>query len=361
MAKKIVVKIGTNVLRQSDGSLDKDVIKNLVRQIAKLREDKIEVILVSSGAMATGKDVFDAKNFEFTDEVQKRQVSSAIGQPYLMREYQDLFQEHKMIVGQLLITKLDLSTRNHYLNLRHCFEGLQAKNILPIVNENDSTAIDELMFTDNDEIAGMVASMVGADELIICTNVDGIFDGDPNIESSKLLSEIGVDDNLEDFIKTNKSSFGRGGMTTKVATAQKLAKLGVKVKIINGKGKSSLIEAATVGGVGTTVNPQKDVSAKKRWLAFASQTSGKIIVNACLEKTLLNNSSTVSILPVGVTGVESPFEKGDLVGIVNESKKQIGLGIAEKDSAMLLGEIGEKNKSVVIHYNHMYINNQLTT
>ncbi len=356
--KKIVIKIGTNVLRQDNGSLDRDVIRNLVRQIAKLRENKIEMILISSGAMAAGKDVFDAKNFEFTDEVQKRQVSSVIGQPYLMREYQDLFQEHKIIVGQLLVTKLDLSTRNHYLNLRRCFEGLQAKNILPIVNENDSTAIDELMFTDNDEIAGMVASMVGADELIMCTNVDGMFDGDPNIESSRLLSKVGVNDNLEDFVKTSRSSFGRGGMTTKVATAQKLAKLGVKVKIINGKDKDSLMKSIMVEGIGTTFNPQKNVSAKKRWLAFANQPNGKIIINEYLEKILLNSNNAVSILPIGIIGVESPFEKGDLVGIVNETKKQIGLGIAEKDSAMLLDEIGEKNKSVVIHYNHMYISNK---
>ncbi len=357
MNKKLVIKIGTNVLIKTDGSLNTTAIQNIVHQIAKLRNGGNKIVLVSSGAMAAGKNALETGKTKFNNEVQKRQVSSAIGQPYLMRKYQDLFQKYKIIVGQVLITKLDLSTRNHYLNLRCCINGLHTQNAVPIVNENDSTAIEELMFTDNDEIAGMVASMIDADELILCTNVDGVFDGNPEKTKSKLFSTIDADENLNGFIQASKSLFGRGGMTTKIATAQKLAKLGIKVKIINGKKKNSIIQTFNFGGIGTTISPHKNVSAKKRWLAFADQTIGEIAINKCLKKTLMHANEATSILPIGVVDIVRPFKKGDLINVICEDKTQVGIGIAEKDSITLVNEIGKKNKAIIIHYDYMYINN----
>jgi glutamate 5-kinase len=252
---KILIKIGTHVLRADDGSLNTAVLNNIVEQIHTLRESGAEVTLISSGAVSAGHNALSSQLPSFSDDTQRKQVLSAIGQTYLMHTYQELFAQHATLVGQVLITKMDFSNDEHTANLKRCLEGLHTQGVIPIINENDSTAIAELMFTDNDEIASMLVTTLGADELIICTNVDGVFTGDPNASDSQLLKNITAHEDMTPYIQSTTSSFGRGGMHTKVSIAQALAKQGIVVKILNGKNKDAIITAATTGNIGTTVLP----------------------------------------------------------------------------------------------------------
>mgnify|MGYP001573295744 CR=1 FL=1 len=170
--KKIILKIGTNVITQDDGTLDISVMKSIADQIAELKKEKTEVVIVSSGAMGAGRKLCALP--KATSDIAKRQILAAIGQPALMHEYLQLFSPYHLVCAQVLATKEDFRDRGHYLNMRHCFEALLKENMVPIVNENDVTSVDELMFTDNDELAGLIASMLQAEALLILTTVEGV-------------------------------------------------------------------------------------------------------------------------------------------------------------------------------------------
>ena len=230
---RIAIKIGSNVLTKSDGTLDILRMESLVEQIATLYHKGVEIILISSGAVANGRDVL--KLDKKLDSVSARQVFSAVGQARLINRYYDLFAKHNIVCGQVLTTKESLSTRQFYLNQKNCISEMLACGVIPIVNENDTISVTELMFTDNDELSGLIATMMKMQALIILSNIDGIYTGDPSDPKNEVIREILPEKNLSQYIQTNKSSFGRGGMLTKCNIARKVADEGICVIIAHGK------------------------------------------------------------------------------------------------------------------------------
>ena len=237
---RLVVKVGSNVLTTAEGKLDITRMSSLVDQIAWLRRNNIEVILVSSGAVACGRK--ELKVDHELDSVEQRQLYSAMGQVKLINLYYDLFREYGLHIGQVLTTKENFATERTYQNQQACMEVMLENNVVPIVNENDTVSIEELMFTDNDELSGLIAQMMKAESLILLSNVNGIYTGNPSDPNSKLIEKVYTHDNISEYIQKEKSSAGRGGMESKYNTAIKIAKAGIKVIIANGKNDNILID-----------------------------------------------------------------------------------------------------------------------
>ena len=237
--RRIAVKIGSNVLTRRDGTLDVTRMSALVDQVAELHKRGMQVILVSSGAVASGRS--EIRPSHTLDEVSSRQLYSAIGQAKLMGKYYTLFREHGITCGQVLTTKEGLDKEDHYLNQQRCMEVMLAEGVIPIVNENDTLSITELMFTDNDELSGLMAQMMQVDGLIILSNIDGIYDGNPADPASRVIRSVAATDNMEQYIQSEKSSLGRGGMLTKCHIARKVASEGIPVVIANGKTEDILL------------------------------------------------------------------------------------------------------------------------
>ena len=203
---RIAVKVGSNVLTRRDGTLDVTRMSALVDQIAELHKAGVEIILVSSGAVASGRsEVHPAKKL---DSVDQRQLFSAVGQAKLINRYYELFREHGIAVGQVLTMKENFATRRHYLNQKNCMTVMLENSVIPIVNENDTISVSELMFTDNDELSGLIASMMDAQALIILSNINGIYNGSPADPTSEVIREIGQGKDLSSYIQASKSSFG---------------------------------------------------------------------------------------------------------------------------------------------------------
>jgi glutamate 5-kinase len=239
--KRIVVKIGSNALTRPDGRLDVTRMSALVDQIAWLRQHGCEVILVSSGAVACGRRELDNVDHEL-DSVEQRQLFSALGQAKLIGLYYDLFREYHIHVGQVLTMKENFEPGEQYRNQRACMTVMLENDVLPIVNENDTVSVTELMFTDNDELSGLIAQMMQADTLVLLSNIDGIYTGNPSDPQSRLIKEVAPNTDLTEYIQTEKSSAGRGGMQSKYATATKIQQAGIRVVIANGKRENVLVD-----------------------------------------------------------------------------------------------------------------------
>ena len=239
--KRIVVKIGSNALTRPDGRLDVTRMSALVDQIAWLRQHGCEVILVSSGAVACGRRELDNVDHEL-DSVEQRQLFSALGQAKLIGLYYDLFREYHIHVGQVLTMKENFRPGEQYENQQACMRVMLENGVLPIVNENDTVSVTELMFTDNDELSGLIAQMMEADTLVLLSNIDGIYTGNPADPQSQLIKEVAPSTDLSQYIQTEKSSAGRGGMQSKYATASKIQQAGIRVIIANGKRENILVD-----------------------------------------------------------------------------------------------------------------------
>jgi len=249
----IVIKVGTNVMTNKDNRIVRPVLRRLVRQIAELYERGILTILVSSGSVIAGKEVLGTSSI--ADETQRRQVYSAIGQPRMMRLYYNIFQDYGMKCAQVLPTKRDFSPGVHRQNMINCCEGLLSEGVIPIANEDDAVSVTMSMFSDNDELASLIAQLMKADRLIILTDIDGLYTGHPDSESSDLVQHVKPEDNLEDFIKdSNKlAEEGRGGMGSKLDFAQQTASHKIPTFIANGKKDHTIIDIIDGKNVGTKV------------------------------------------------------------------------------------------------------------
>ncbi|MGB3587548.1 MAG: glutamate 5-kinase [Tunicatimonas sp.] len=349
----LIVKIGSNVIARSDGALNTLLLSSLVRQMTDLRQQGYDVLLVSSGAVTAGRQqVTPGKK---ADPVVQRQVLAAVGQAQLMQVYRSLFEEHNTICAQILVTKEDFRSRRHYLNIRNCLDGILQHQVLPIVNENDVVSVTELMFTDNDELAGLLASMMGAQRLIILTNVDGIYDQPPSQAGAQLIAEIAPQQPLNALISAEKSNFGRGGMRTKSRMARKLADLGIGVHIANGQTDNILSKIINNQKVGTHFLPNRKVSPVKRWIGQAENThQGSIHVNDGAYQALTQQEQANSLLPVGVIKIEGEFSKGEVVQLKHKGNI-FGLGKSYYTSSQAQLLIGQSGKKPIIHYDHLYL------
>ena len=355
--KRIAVKIGSNVLTRKDGTLDITRMSALVDQVAELHHAGMEIVLISSGAVASGRS--EVKVGKKLDSVSARQLYSAVGQAKLINRYYELFREHGLKCGQVLTTKENFGSRTHYLNQKHCMEVMLEHGVIPIVNENDTISVTELMFTDNDELSGLIATMMGMDALIILSNIDGIYNGNPADPASRVIPvvERGKTD-LASYVQTGRSSFGRGGMLTKCHIAQKVADEGILVVIANGKRSDILVdllkdpEAIPCTRFLPAVKP---VSSVKKWIAHSEGfAKGEIHINKGAEEALLAPKAT-SLLLVGVTQVVGDFEKDDIVRIVNEEGKLLGVGCAGYGSEEARALIGSRDLKPLVHYDYLYI------
>ena len=353
---RIAVKVGSNVLTRRDGTLDVTRMSALVDQIAELHKTGVEIILVSSGAVASGRsEVHSAKKL---DSVDQRQLFSAVGQAKLINRYYELFREHGIAVGQVLTMKENFATRRHYLNQKNCMTVMLENGVIPIVNENDTISVSELMFTDNDELSGLIASMMDTQALIILSNIDGIYNGSPADPTSEVIREIGQGKDLSSYIQTSKSSFGRGGMLTKTNIARKVADEGITVIIANGKRDNILVDLIQhpESTLCTRFIPSAEpVSSVKKWIAHSEGfAKGELHINYCATELLFSDKA-VSILPVGITDVIGEFEKDDIVRIVDFGGKPIGVGKANCDSTQAREAMGKHGKKPVVHYDYLYI------
>lgn len=354
--RRIVVKVGSNVLTRADGTLDVTRMSALVDQIVMLRRMDNEVIMVSSGAVASGRG--ELKTAHKLDSVEQRQLFSAVGQVKLIHLYYELFREYDLSVGQVLTMKESFSTRREYLNQRSCMNVMLQNDVIPIVNENDTVSVTELMFTDNDELSGLIASMMDADALVILSNVDGIYDGVPSDPSTKVIRQIDHDKDISEYIQTEKSGFGRGGMVTKCNIARKVADEGIKVLIANGKRDNILLDLVNKPEetLHTEFVPNAEaVSSMKKWIAHsAGFAKGMIFVNDCFKK-VLDENKTVSLLPIGVTRIQGEFEKDDIVRIMDSEENEIGVGRVGFSSVQTAKMIGQHGKKPIVHYDYLYI------
>jgi glutamate 5-kinase len=348
--------VGSNVLSRNDGSLDVTRMSALVDQIADLHREGLEIILISSGAVASGRNEIKAKGK--LDDVSARQLYSAVGQAKLINRYYDFFREHGITCGQVLTTKESLGTRHHYLNQKNCIGVMLENKVIPIMNENDTISVTELMFTDNDELSGMIAAMMDAEILIILSNIDGIYTGLPAAPGSEVIREIDPEKDIMACIHTSRSTFGRGGMATKYRIARKVANEGIEVIIANGKTENILsrILRRDPDTVYSRFIPSgKAPSGIKKWIAHSdSFAKGEIHINANAAKALTGEKA-VSLLSVGIISVKGAFEKDDIVRIIDDEKRIIGVGKVSYDSEKTRELIGRKGNKPVIHYDYLYL------
>jgi len=354
--KKIAVKIGSNVLTRADGTLDITRMSGLVDQIALLHKKGVEIVLISSGAVASGRSVLGIN--KKMDVVDQRQLFSAVGQAKLINHYWDLFREHGITVGQVLTTKENFSSRRHYLNQRNCMQVMLENKVIPVVNENDTVSVSELMFTDNDELSGLIASMMDMQALIILSNIDGIYNGSPSNPESEVIRKIEKGEDISDFIQSSKSTFGRGGMLTKTTIARKIADQGIDVFIANGKRDNILIQLLDKKeNVVCTrfVASTGEVSSVKKWIAHSQGfAKGEIHVNENAA-IALTGEKAVSLLPIGATKIIGEFEKDDIVKIIDEAGKELGVGKVQYDSDKAREMLGKKNQKPLVHCDYLYL------
>jgi glutamate 5-kinase len=354
MIRRITVKLGSNVITDGRGYPDEALIGDIVEEIRLLRQRGVQVILVSSGAVAAGRSML--KTTKKLDTVAERQLLSSLGQPRLLQLYSDLFRKADMLCAQVLVTKEDFRDRSHYLNMQNCLNALLQNGIVPVVNENDVVSVTELMFTDNDELAGLISAMLNTDALYILTNVDGVYDGNPNLEGTRLIQEFHRDSiQIEQVASRGTSSFGRGGIITKCHTALRVSKMGIPVVIANGREPGVIGRLDGGERLGTLFPALRSTSSLKKWIAHSrSEVKGEVVINQGAHLKLLSDRAT-SLLPVGVMEVRGGFKKGDVIRILDESGRELGLGLARYGREKAEDLLGQKNQKALVHYDHLFL------
>jgi glutamate 5-kinase len=348
-----VVKIGSNVLTDKQGFLDTGRMHELVRQISATRSSGTEVVIISSGAVASGRSIFQPVNK--LDTVGQRQMWSSLGQVKLIQSYSALFEKYGIVCSQILVTRDDFRSREHYLNMKNCLSILLSNGIIPIVNENDVVSVTELMFTDNDELAALVATMLNADTLFVLTTVEGIYRTDEKGDQHLIKSIKPGDRDYEKHVSAGKSSFGKGGMLTKAHMAAKVADAGIEVIISNGQKENVLLDVMDRKGLFTEFLPSTGKSSIKKWLSHSKGfEKGSVIINEGALKALRSRKAT-SLLPVGVIKVEGSFKKGDIITIFDKQRNQVGLGMSQYDDVQTRERLGKQNQRPLIHYDYLFI------
>lgn len=353
---KITIKVGSNVLTGRDKMLNIERMESIVEQIAQLNAQGHKVVLVSSGAMAAGRGMI--KGYEDLNPVAQRQLLSSVGQVKLIDQYKQIFDRRGLKVAQLLVTKQDFGSRMHYLNMKNCFETLWQNDVVPVVNENDAVSLAGLMFTDNDELSGLIASMMDCDKLFILSNIDGIYDGDPSDPASKVITEVANGTSVSRYVRASKSDFGRGGMVTKCRMAQKTAQAGIDVYIANGAADNVItrLAAADPSLPRTHFEAGKDSPAVKKWIAYSDGfATARVIVNKGAAEALLSTEHVSSLLPVGVREFEGDFRKDDIVLIVGPDGTTIGVGRAAMDKETAVKQAFAAKQKPLVHYDYLYI------
>jgi glutamate 5-kinase len=349
--KRVVVKLGSSVVAGSDGELRIDVLAALADQLAARHAAGDELIVVTSGAIARGMQVMELG--QRPSSIGDLQAASAVGQGKLYRVYDELLRERGVTSAQLLLTFFDMSARTHYLNARQTLTTLLAWRVLPVINENDTTATDEISFGDNDFLAAQVAVLIGAAELVLMTDIDGLFTADPRIDpQARIVEEVESFAALEELeIGHTTSPLGSGGMRSKVVAAEMATAAGIATVICNGL-QPGVLEAVLGGErVGTRFPPREArYNSFKLWLKYAKPSRGTVIVDQGAARALREGSA--SLLPVGVTEVRGEFDAGDAVEILErdpaggEGLRPLAKGICSYSAPELREVLGLKSAAV---------------
>ncbi|HNW26369.1 MAG TPA: glutamate 5-kinase [Candidatus Gastranaerophilaceae bacterium] len=335
---RVVIKFGTNILTNDEGDVSLSRVYSFIEDVSKLRKEGKEVILVTSGAVGLGKSKL---GLESTDATALKQACAAVGQGRLMSIYEAGFDKYGLAVAQILLTEDDFSQRKRYLSLRMTLNKLLELKVIPIINQNDTVStieLDELYddmqvcFSDNDKLSALVASELDADLLVILSDVEGLYDSNPKTNSNAKI--IPVVENVTDEILNlgeGASSGGRGGMRTKLEAARLVTRSGGTVLVANGKTPSVINQIFSENEIGTIFLPHQELlSGKKRWIGYATNILGKIIVNYGAKKAILEKES--SLLPIGVVEIRNEFKKGEVVSILDENEKEIARGMVNYNS-----------------------------
>lgn len=363
-AKRIVVKVGTSTLTYSTGKLNLQRIEKLVRELADLANQGKDIILVTSGAVGVGVDRLGLK--ERPKNIPEKQAAAAVGQGILMHTYEKIFGEYGQVVAQVLLTREDSVNRSRYANSRNTLLTLLAMRVIPIINENDAVAIDELKIGDNDTLSAMVASIVEADLLIILSDINGLYTGNPTTDpQAKLISQVtDITPDIENLAGGPGTIRGTGGMHTKIQAAKIAVNSGVAMVIASGI-QEGVVRAVVNGeNVGTLFYSKENrLHIRKRWLAFGARVTGSVTVDKGAEKALLGGSS---LLAAGVRAVEGRFEYGNTIRIVSPEGREIARGLANynaEDCRKIMGlhtneiaaVLGYKPYDEVIHRDNMVL------
>ena len=362
--QKIVVKVGTSTLTNEDGSLNIEKIKKIVSELSNLSDKGYDVVLVTSGAVGAGMGKLNMT--ERPKTLSEKQALASVGQVALTHLYQLLFQEYGKIIGQILLTRGDFSDRRRYLNARNVCNTLLKNKIIPIINENDAVVSNELKVGDNDTLSALVSGLIDADLLIILSDVQGLYNKNPQkYEDANLIEIVGkIDDDIKKTADGEGSKFGTGGMITKIIAAEMATKIGTNMVIASGddpKNISRIVEKENIGTLFTKKN--KKISSKKYWLAYGTNKKGLLTIDEGAEKALFKGKS---LLPVGIKSFEGDFDKGTVVKIMNMKNENIATGISNYSSdeiALIKGHrsediekiLGHKYDDVVVHIDNMVV------
>ena len=364
-AEKIVIKLGSSIVTNDGDGLDEKCLSSLIKQISILSSQNKKVILVSSGAIAAGlRKLGIEKRPKILSELQS---AAAVGQMDLVRIYEELFSDNNLIAAQVLLTHNDLSDRKRYLNARSTIFNLIKQNVIPVINENDTVASEEIRFGDNDSLAAMVANLIEADILVLLTDQEGLFSSDPRQDNNAKLIRHGYadDKDLASLAAGTKSKIGTGGMTTKILAARRAALSGTHTIIASGKRSNVLVDLSKDEDVGTFLQSREvKLVARKKWLADNLKSNGKIYIDHGAEKALINEGK--SLLVAGVIKVTGTFDRGEVIQCVNESEDEILIGLLNYNSEevkKIIGLSSDKieavlgyvNESSLIHRNNMII------
>lgn len=339
-ADRIVVKVGTRVVTRADGLLDDERIAELAGQLSQLVASGREVVLVSSGAVGAGMGELDLSTRP--DDLAQLQAVAAIGQAKLIESYDRIFRQHDRHAAQLLLTAQDLDDRAGYLNVRNTLLALLQFGAIPVVNENDTVAVDELMttFGDNDRLAALVTNLLGAQLLIILSNVPGLMDGDPADPATQRIGTVTeLDESLDDYVTESTDLLSKGGMASKLEAARIVTTAGENMIIASGDEPDVLTRIIAGEDLGTLILAQgKTVSPWKRWIGFSAQPRGKLHLDSGACQALLEQGS--SLLPIGISRLEGQFEKGDVIELIAPDSRQLARGLTNYSSSQVAKIIG---------------------
>ena len=334
-ANRIVIKVGSSTITYGNGKRNFSIIDRLAREIADLANRGLEIILVSSGAVAVGVDRLGLPAKPKTNP--GKQAAAAVGQGVLMHTYEKIFAEYGQIVAQVLLTRVDSVDRHRYTNSRNTFLALLEHKVIPIVNENDVVAIDELKIGDNDNLSALVAGIVDADLLIILSDIDGLYTANPQKDPhAKLVNEVtDITPEIEASAGDAGSKVGTGGMFTKIQAAKMATSSGINMIIASGEEKDAISRILEGEEIGTLfVSRENRLQFRKRWLAFGARLAGKIVVDDGCAKAV-RKAGGCSILPAGITDVEGEFEAGNTISVVNKAGHELARGLSNYSSEEL--------------------------
>ncbi|MBF0286296.1 MAG: glutamate 5-kinase [SAR324 cluster bacterium] len=344
--QRIVIKVGTNVLQSENGKLDYNLIRDLAEQISNISEKGYQTVFVSSGAVGAGRELISFH--EEKNQILQGQMMAAVGQVRLMQIYSDFFLEHQIVIAQVLVTRTDFGERVSYLNIRNTLDGLLDAGVVPIINENDVVATDELspQFGDNDKLAVFISALVGADALFFLTIAPGLLTGlQPHVsQKSQLIDTVTkLNDEILNYCEPSTSSGGKGGMASKVQAAGMAMSFGIDAYIVAGKMDNVVLRILEGDKLGTHFVAQGEkVNSYRKWLAAGAQSKGSVSIDKGAENALYNKKS---LLAAGITKVHGNFEAKDLVTIYNQSHIKIGTGRIQIAARDLKNQVAEYQKS----------------